>query len=95
MALRKVDILEQVPSELVSPKKQFVVITDPLLEWIASPPAAANDHQTLEFNEFHTGAVKDRKDRYPATGQGAIPSARRTAIPQFTGALRGKMNQKQ
>ena len=95
MALKKVDLLEQVPSELGSPQKLFVVSTDPLLEWIASPLASAADRLVFAFGKFWVKEMKNRKSRNPATGEEVILLGRRTVMPQLTGALRGKVNQKQ
>jgi integration host factor subunit alpha len=95
MTLKKVDILEPVPSELGSPKKLFVVVTHPLLDRIASPLGSADARRVSIFGEFNLKSIKNRKGRNPAIGENAIQSPGRTVTHQPCGALRGKVNQKQ
>ena len=96
MALKKVDILAQMQSELGSPKNLCVVNTEPLFEWIASPQASATDRRVPKFGEFSVKAIKDRKGRNPATGEDAILSALYMVMHRCSGALCWrKVNQKQ
>ena len=95
MALMKVDILERLHSELGSSEKQSVVITESILELIASALKSENDLLASGFENFCVEDKKDRQGRNPATGEDAILSARRAVRCKCSGEWREKVNQKQ
>jgi nucleoid DNA-binding protein len=94
MALMKVDILEPLQSVLGPAKKQSVVITAPLLEWIASGLEPGNDRLLSGLNQFCVADNKGRKGWNPATGEDDILSVRRVVTSSRSAELREKVNRK-
>jgi len=61
MALKKVDILEQVQSELGSPEKRFAAVTKFSLDSMASLMESGNGHRVAGDGEFCVEDTRGQK----------------------------------
>jgi len=94
MTMTKHGIAEQIQNELGFSKNQSVEITENLLELIKASLESGEDVLVSGFGKFCVKEKAARKGRNPATGETLMLKPRRVVTFQWSGKLRGKINEK-
>ena len=94
MALTKMDLIEQVSTELGFLRKQSAEIVQSVIEIVKSSLASGEDVLVSGFGKFCVKDKRERKGRNPATGEDAILPDRRVVTFKCSGKLRDKLNGK-
>jgi integration host factor subunit alpha len=92
MALTKMDLIEQVSTELGFLRNQSAEIVQSVIEIVKSSLASGEDVLVSGFGKFCVKNKRERKGRNPATGEDAILPARRVVTFKCSGKLRDKVN---
>ena len=92
MALTKMDLIEQISTELGFLRKQSAEIVQSVIEIVKSSLASGEDLLISGFGKFCVKEKGERKGRNPATGEDAILPARRVVTFKCSGKLRDKVN---
>jgi integration host factor subunit alpha len=92
MALTKMDLIEQISTELGFLRKQSAEIVQSVIEIVKSSLASGEDLLISGFGKFCVKEKGERKGRNPATGEDAILPARRVVTFKCSGKLRDRVN---
>ena len=92
MALTKMDLIEQVTTEVGLLRNKSGESVESVIEIIKSTLASGEDVMVSGFGKFCVKDKSERKGRNPATGEDAILPARRVVTFKCSGKLRDKVN---
>ena len=94
VALRKMDVIEQVATGTGFWKKESTEVVEALLEIIKGTLASGEDVLVSGFGKFCVKEKKERKGRNPATGEVLMLGPRKVVTFKCSGKLRERVNGK-
>ena len=92
MALTKAAIVQNLCDQLGLQKNQSSETVETLLEIIKNSLESGDDVLVSGFGKFCVKEKKQRKGRYPATGNDLMLKARRVVTFKCSGKLRNRIN---
>ena len=92
MALTKIEIAENIQSELGFTRKKSIDCVETLLKIMKKTLASGEDVLISGFGKFCVNSKRKRRGRNPATGDDMMVDARKVVTFKCSGKLRRKIN---